>query len=556
MIKKVGGMILKVALLLGVYLLVFETQVFIMAQNASYRQLLETNVPVWLLINFSTIYLLLLAVYGIRNRLVKKKLTFFEAAGFRQIREKDLLLSCMVAVGCAFVFFGLMKLPFLPQVALNQMQAYVDIFGQADKFVFVLIGVGLAGAFMEEIFFRGLVFNQLRSVLPFAAAYFLQAGIYAIFQPNLTISFIAFFLALIYGFIYTKTGSVWSTITIAVIVNVLIVSARETGLIDSILQGSLLGYAILLAGFALIILGLLQFAKRTHTEQPTSTFVIKLKPYLVMAGRLGLYIAIYFAVLQPLVHLWYNVLTQIDAIRPWLTDARNSNWGLVLNDIIAIPIYYFILRRYQKRDLIQVSRLKKISFNSVWQIALLSICMGLWVTSIVKIPVVSDTFPQFELLFSSLVGGAPFTFIVFLIIHSIYKEVLFRSLVFNELNAVLPLAVSVVVNALIYGLLFFQLDPALTFYGGMGTVIFALLYVWYQSLWAPVVAQIGLFATYYIARNVYDFYDVSFNWVLIVIIAVCSIAVPPLMVRLWKQKPSAGMSTVRKGEIQVEAGGR
>lgn len=556
MIRKFGGMILTVVLLLGLYLLVFETQVSLMARNDGYRSLLETNVPVWLFINFSVLYLLLLAMFGIRNRLVQKKLPFFEAAGFRKIREKDFLLSCMVAIGCGFVFFGLMKLPFLPQVVQNQMQAYVDIFGQADKFLFTLIGVGLAGAFMEELFFRGLVFNQLRSVLPFAVAYILQAGIYSIFQPSPTISVISFFLALIYGFIYTKTGSVWSTITIAVIVNVFIVSAKETGLVDSIVSGSLLSYAILLVGFVLIIAGLLQFAKRTQAEQPVSNFVIKLNPYLVMTGRLVLYIVIYFAVLQPLVHLWYNVMTEIDALRPWLTDARNSNWGLVLNDIIAIPIYYFILRRYQKRDLIQVSRFKKISFNSVWQTALLSICMGLWVTSVVKIPAVSGTFPQFEVLFSSLVGGAPFTFIVFLIIHSIYKEVLFRSLIFNELNAVLPLAVSIVINALIYGLLFFQLDPALTFYGGMGTVIFALLYVWYQSLWAPIVAQIGLFGTYYIARNIYDVLDVSFNGYLIAIIAICSIAIPPLMVRLWKQKPSTGVSTVHKGEIQVEAGGR
>ncbi|MDQ0090103.1 membrane protease YdiL (CAAX protease family) [Paenibacillus anaericanus] len=558
MMRKFGVMILKVAILLGLYLIVFEVQELIMAQNESYKKLLESNVPVWLMINFCTIYLLLLIVYGIRNRMGKKeKTTLSEAAGFRQLRGKDLLLSLTIAVGCTFVFFGLMKFPFLPQQALDQMKAYVDIFGQAERFIFVLIGVGLAGAFMEEIFFRGLVFNQLRSALPFGAAYLLQAGIYAIFQPNLTISVIAFFLALIYGFIYIKTGSVWSTITIAVVMNVLIVSTKEVGLIDRIAQGSLLAYVILLTGFGCIILGLLQVAKRTpQTETPSSELVAKLRPYLVMGGRLGLYIAIYFAVLQPLVHLWYNVLTEIDAIRPWLTAARNSSWGLVLNDIVAIPIYYFILRRYQKRDLIRECKFDKISFNSVWKIALLSICMGLWVTSMVKIPAVADTFPQFEQLFSSLVGGAPFTFIVFLIVHSIYKEVLFRGLVFNELNAVLPLGIVLVGNAFIYGILFFKLDPALTLYGGMGTIIFALLYFWYRSLWAPIIAEIGLFATYYIARNLYSHFDVAFNGYFVVLIVVCSLVVPPLMYRLWKQRPYGESSIIRTGKIQLEAGGK
>ncbi|SDG00960.1 CAAX protease self-immunity [Fontibacillus panacisegetis] len=558
MMKQVGSMALKVGLFLGLYLLVFEVQKWVMAHNQTYKKLLEGSVPVWLLINFCTLYLLLLAVYGIRNRITKKeKITFFDAAGFRRLGGKDLLQVSIIAVGCAFVFFGLMKLPFLPQFALDHMKAYVDIFGQAELFIFVLIGVGLAGAFMEEIFFRGLVFNQLRRVLPFAAAYLLQALIYSIFQPNLTISIISFFLALIYGFVYTKTGSVWSTIYIAVFVNVFIVSAKETGMIDSIALGSLLAYLILVVGFGCIISGLLLIAKRPlQTEQASSQLEVKLKPYFVMIGRLGLYLAIYYAVLQPLVYLWYNVLTQIDAIRPWLTDARNSNWGLVLNDFIAIPIYYFIMRRYQKRDLIQVSKFNKISFSSVWKIALLSICMGLWVTSVVKIPVVADTFPQFEALFGSLVGGAPFTFIVFLIVHSIYKEVLFRSLVFNELHAVLPVGFAIVGNAFVYGLLFFKLDPALSFYGGLGTIIFVLLYLWYQSLWASVVAEIGLFATYYIARNLFSYFDVAFNWYFVVLIGLCSLAIPPLMYRLWKQKPYSEARTKQTGKIQLEAGGK
>lgn len=561
--KQIGSMILKVVVLLGLYLAVFEGQVFIMSLNESYKKLLQNNVPVWLLINFSVMYLLLIALFGIRNRVSKKeKTTFFDAAGFQPISGRDLLLSLTIAISCAFVFIGLMKLPFLPQPALHQMQAYVDIFGQAELFVFTLIGVGLAGAFMEEIFFRGLVFNQLRKGLPFAAAYLIQAVIYAIFQPNLTITVYAFFLALIYGFLYTKTGSIWSTISIAVIVNVLIVSANEAGMIDRIAEGSLLGYVMLLIGLGGIVTGLILSAKRPEEQvqvQAAIEFAAKAKPYLVMIGRLVVFIAIYYAILQPLVYLWYNQLTKIDAIRPWLTDARNGNWGLVLNDFIAIPVYYFIMRRYQKRDLIQVCRFEKIPFRSVWQIALLSICMGLWVTSMVKIPAVSETFPQFEILFSSLIGGAPIAFLIFLVVHSIYKEVLFRGLVFNELKSALPLGFALAGNALVYGLLFFNLDPALTLYGGMGTVIFALIYYWYRSIWASIVAEIGLFATYYIARNLYSMFEIGFNMYFVILIAICSLTVPPLMYRLWKQSPSyeaKSAVTVSTSQLQAEAGGR
>ncbi|MNO20448.1 CAAX amino terminal protease self- immunity [compost metagenome] len=558
MLKQVGSMLLKVAILLGVYLIVFEAQKMVMGQYEGYKKLLESNVPVWLLMNFTAIYLLILAGYGIRNRITKKeKITLFEAARFTPIGTRDWLLSVMIAFGCALAFIGLMKLPFLPQAALSQMQAYVDIFGQAERFIFVLIGVGFAGAFMEEIFFRGLVFNQLRSALPFMAAYLLQAVIYSIFQPNLTITFISFFLALIYGFLFTKTGSIWSTISIAVIVNVLIVTAGESGVISGLPVGSPLGYVMFPAGLIVIIFGLLLVNKRPSGAQPTvSPFVAKLKPYFIMAGRIGLYIAIYYAVLQPLVHLWYNVLTQVDTLRPWLNDSRNSNWGLVLNDLIAVPIYYFILRRYQKRDLLQVCRLDKIPFSSVWKIALLSICMGLWVTSVVKIPAVSETFPQFEGLFSSLVGGAPFTFIVFLIIHSVYKEVLFRGLVFNDLYSVLPLGWALLGNAFVYGWLFFNFDPALSFYGGLGTIIFGLLYVWFGSIWAPTVAQIGLFATYYISRNLFNHYEIGFNGYFIALIALCSFAIPPLMHRLYKQRTSGGRQVFTAGSIQHDAGGR
>ncbi|MFC5702237.1 type II CAAX endopeptidase family protein [Cohnella faecalis] len=531
-------MIVNLVLYLGVTFLVFWGVGILKEQNETFKRLLDDNPPVLLIICACIIYLILTLLFQVRHKLTKSEpKRLLDAVGFRKLNDNEYVGSFLVGAGCALFFFGLMTLSVLPEKTLYELNNYVDVFSKSDAFVFAILGAGVIGVLFEEVYFRGLVFGELRRVLPLPVAFLAHAAVYAYFQPNLTISITGFFLALFYSFMYVKTKSVWSTVTAAATLNITIVAAKEYGLIEALGKGNdFMPVAVLVVGAIFVLLGLFRISRFAGIESGTGG---KVEAYLKAIAAAGAYIAIYYAVLTSVIYIWTQVLTSYEPIRPWLNESSNNLWALVINDIIAVALYFFILRRYRSVNLFELCGFSRISRSTVVQIAILSISMGLWVTSIAKIPYVEETFPQFDTLFNSLVGGPLLPFIVFLLFHSVYKEILFRGLIFNAFKTAMPLAVVFLLDALVYGQLFFQWDPALTIYGGMGTVIFGLLYLWYRSLWAPIVAQLGLFATYYAARHSIAAFEIEFNGAFYAVMVVSSASVLFFMIRLWKKRTSA-----------------
>jgi hypothetical protein len=54
------------------------------------------------------------------------------------------------------------------------------------------------------------------------------------------------------------------------------------------------------------------------------------------------------------------------------------------------------------------------------------------------------------------------------------------------------------IQGVLYGALFFFGDIPLSLYGFLGAVIFALLYVWFRSIWAPIAAQVACQGSQYL----------------------------------------------------------
>ncbi|MFB9326424.1 type II CAAX endopeptidase family protein [Paenibacillus aurantiacus] len=529
-------MALNLILYVGATQLAFRATDWIASRSGELKRLLDNNPPALLIVVACEIYLLLALMARIRGRIWKSEpRRLLDAVKYRRLSAGEVGGSIALGAGCALFFFGLMELPLLPDGTLAQLHDYVNVFSKSDAFIFAVLGAGVIGVLFEEIFFRGILFGELLRGLPMPAAFAAHALVYAYFQPNLTISFTAFVLALFYSYLYVKTGSVWSTAIAAATLNIGIVSAKEADVIDALGSAhSAIAFLLLLIGSACVLLGLFLIYRHGGKHANAGGKVERIARAIAWAG---VYIAIYYAVLNGVIYVWSQVLTRIEAIRPWLNDGLNNLWALDLNDLVAVPIYMFILSRYRKAPLLAHCRFSRIDGRTIAQIGALSVSMGLWVMGVSKIPIVEDTFPQFDTLFNSLVGGPLLTFLVFLLVHSVYKEILFRGLILNAFHAGMPLAAALALDALVYGLLFFQWDPALTVYGGMGTVIFGLLYVWYRSIWAPIVAQIGLFGTYYASWHGISAFGLEFGAAHVVVIMISSASVLFFMIRLWKQRP-------------------
>lgn len=82
-----------------------------------------------------------------------------------------------------------------------------------------LLYVALLGPIVEEMLMRGLVLNQMKKVMPFVGANIVQAFLFALLHGNLIQGSYAFILGLLFGYVYRKYNSIYSTILFHVAFN-------------------------------------------------------------------------------------------------------------------------------------------------------------------------------------------------------------------------------------------------------------------------------------------------------------------------------------------------
>jgi membrane protease YdiL (CAAX protease family) len=176
---------------------------------------------------------------------------------------------------------------------------------------------------------------------------------------------------------------------------------------------------------------------------------------------------------------------------------------------------------------------------------------AIWVMSLFSIPQVKDAAPGFESIVGFFLYQNAWVFFSFFVINSVYKEVLFRALLFNELRNKLPVSAAMIVTGILYGILFFSGDLPLMLYGTAGAVIFGMLYIWHRSIWITIVNEYVLFSTYYLIRNQFGLPEGAGLYVLLV---VSSIGILVLLYALWRIRPQAVTTAVRTShDVQLEA---
>ncbi|NDI34046.1 CPBP family intramembrane glutamic endopeptidase [Chengkuizengella sediminis] len=269
---------------------------------------------------------------------------------------------------------------------------------------------------------------------------------------------------------------------------------------------------------------------------------IKQEKVFELIGILTIYIAIYFAVVISVATSFFETFELQN-----LNDFFNFNQGalyLTIHDLIALPIYFLMIYLMHKKSLFKVSQFVKATNKTMALCLLLGISMGTWVMSFLQIPLIKNSYPQFDELFDFLITGNVVFIILFIALHSVYKEIFFRGMVFNQLRSVLSLPLAIFVNGLIYGYLFFYWDIMLTIYGMLGAIIFNLVYIWYESIWATITIEFSLFTSYFIFREM----NYEFSWISISLNVISSIVLLGTMYILWKQRKTVLSKNQVKGE--------
>ncbi|RJX41195.1 CPBP family intramembrane metalloprotease [Paenibacillus pinisoli] len=214
--KKVLTMIGNIALYIGVFyaLLYLLRSTYNYEATLSFAKFLDRNPAMFMAVLFTLITLVYMLIFRIKAWIwPNAERSLFRASGFRKLSASRVLL--MVGLGLAGSLFSI-GLIVIDDIA-NQFPSIpflVDDLIRGDSILYVILGAGLIAPAFEEVLFRGLIFGELRRVMPVYVALVLQAAAYAYFQPSAALSVISIGSGLIYGALYLRTGSLWAPILV------------------------------------------------------------------------------------------------------------------------------------------------------------------------------------------------------------------------------------------------------------------------------------------------------------------------------------------------------
>lgn len=130
----------------------------------------------------------------------------------------------------------------------------------------MVVSVGLAAPFIEEIMFRGLITNELDRVMSYKWIIFVQALLFGIYHMNIVQGIYTFILAIFMGYALHWTGSIWAPLIIHIVNNMSSVIMSE--FVDSTSDIVNIGFGIwILASLFFVLPYTLKYLYRTRIEE-------------------------------------------------------------------------------------------------------------------------------------------------------------------------------------------------------------------------------------------------------------------------------------------------
>lgn len=140
-------------------------------------------------------------------------------------RSSEKKLTILKWIGIAILSFGL-------SVGLNYLLAYLGVtsisptYEAVSKaqygvtFVSGIVIYGLISPLVEEVIFRGIIFNRLKRIFPIAVAYIVGAVLFGVFHGNLVQGIYGTLMGLFIVIIYDKCETIFAPLLVHVVANI------------------------------------------------------------------------------------------------------------------------------------------------------------------------------------------------------------------------------------------------------------------------------------------------------------------------------------------------
>jgi membrane protease YdiL (CAAX protease family) len=199
----------------------------------------------------------------------KKEINLFHRCKLKKINFKNSSLIALSSFGLALFSGSLVNILIDIFPSYNEASAAIE---SNMGSVLGIVSVVLVIPIFEEVLFRGLIYNELKTHLNIVIAIILQSLIFAIAHGNMLQGIYAFIMGAVVAIIYDKTGSIFAPILFHVTYNLL------GSIILPIILSGVDGYYItfLIVGAIITTLALILIFKNNIKENTDDTLYTQL----------------------------------------------------------------------------------------------------------------------------------------------------------------------------------------------------------------------------------------------------------------------------------------
>lgn len=148
----------------------------------------------------------------------KKEINLFQRCSFRKISFKNSSLIVFASLGLALLSGSLVNL------LISKFPSYMETSSAIESNTTSILGilsVVLVIPIFEEVLFRGLIYNELKTHLNIIIAIILQGAIFAVSHGNMLQGIYTFIMGVVLAIVYNKTGSIVAPILFHITYNLL-----------------------------------------------------------------------------------------------------------------------------------------------------------------------------------------------------------------------------------------------------------------------------------------------------------------------------------------------
>ncbi|MGF1768476.1 CPBP family intramembrane metalloprotease [Enterovibrio makurazakiensis] len=180
--------------------------------------------------------------------------SLYKACQFRKLDMTTTFLTIFVAV-CMSIFTVTVVNLSSVKASLPELDNYMAwIMDKEAAPLFLLFALAIIVPFVEEIVFRGAVYNDVKDYSNITVAIFIQALVYAVMQFELVVGIYSFVSSVFYIMVYIWFRSLWASILIQAASLVCVISWRRFGLKDQLIAwGDQTMYLVAAVAFTLML---------------------------------------------------------------------------------------------------------------------------------------------------------------------------------------------------------------------------------------------------------------------------------------------------------------